>query len=227
VHGTQNGRTHAFADHVRALQARHPGFWTHVVYSQPAASDRLGSSHDGEGFVSVDVLKQVLPFGQHDFYLCGPPPFMRSLHDGLLGLGVPKEQIRFESFGPASVPKAEPKPAARPDGPAQPAAAPAPRILSDPLAAGTVRVRFARSGLEDDWTPSRGTLLEMAESLGIAPPFACRSGICGTCTTRLSSGGVHYVEEPIAARQPGEVLLCCSTPRDGDDGGEPGIVLEL
>jgi uncharacterized protein len=38
-----------------------------------------------------------------------------------------------------------------------------------------------------------GRLLELAESIGLAPHFGCRSGICGTCTTRILSGAVEYI----------------------------------
>ena len=89
----------------------------------------------------------------------------------------------------------------------------------DASLAGPVQVRFAKSGVEAEWTRDKGTLLEFAEGLGLAPAFACRSGICGTCTTHITAGGVHYVEEPIAPRASGDVLLCCSIPRAG--AGQP------
>lgn len=173
------------------------------------------------------MLKQVLPFGQHDFYLCGPPPFMKSLHDGLVALGVPKDRIRYESFGAATVPKAAaaPAPAAKANGHDAPvvekpaAPAPAAPAAAELPPAGPVQVSFAKSGVDAEWTRDKGTLLEFAEGLGLAPAFACRSGICGTCTTRITAGGVHYIEEPIAPRGSGEVLLCCSIPRAG--AGQP------
>jgi ferredoxin len=65
-------------------------------------------------------------------------------------------------------------------------------------------------------------LLEFAEAIGVAPKFGCRSGICGTCTTRILSGAVDYIEDPVAPRGPGEILLCCSVPRSGVD-----VVLDL
>jgi ferredoxin len=86
----------------------------------------------------------------------------------------------------------------------------------------TVPVHFARSAVDAEWSRDKGTLLELAEALGLAPAFACRSGICGTCTTRITGGAVQYVEEPVAPRGSGEVLLCCSIP-----SGAPGIALDL
>ena len=205
VHGAQDGRVHAFGDHVRSLASRHPAFKLHVSYSRPATSDRLGQNHDAKGQVSIETLRQVLPFGDYDFYLCGPAAFMRALYDGLTAIGVAPERIAYESFGPATVLKAE-----------------APAAHAAPAEAGNTPVRFVRSGTDAEWSRDRGTLLEFAESLGIAPNFGCRSGICGTCSTRLLGGAVDYVEEPVAPRGSGEVLICCSVPRRGAE-----IVLDL
>jgi ferredoxin-NADP reductase/phenylpropionate dioxygenase-like ring-hydroxylating dioxygenase large terminal subunit len=216
VHGAHNGRVHAFGAHVRELAAAHPAMRVHIRYSRPGADDRLGLTHDGEGQVTIEVLKQLLPFDDYDFYLCGPPPFMQSLYDGLGGLGVRRERIHYESFGSGTALKPE----AIPEAP--------PRAAS--LGDGAVPVRFARSAVTAEWTRDKGTLLELAEMIGLAPVFGCRSGICGTCVTRITSGGVDYVEEPLAPRGEGQVLLCCSVPAGGtapSGGANPGVVLDL
>jgi ferredoxin-NADP reductase/phenylpropionate dioxygenase-like ring-hydroxylating dioxygenase large terminal subunit/ferredoxin len=233
IHGTNHGGSHAFAKLIDNLKSQHPGLKSHICYSEPRDIDKLGKTHDTVGHVTMDVLKQVLPFGQHDFYLCGPPPFMKTLHDGLLAVGVPKDQIHYESFGAATVPKTQAAAAAaKANGhDVAPAAPPAvekpvaPAALESSLV-GPVQVRFAKSGVEGKWTREKGTLLEFAEGLGLAPAFACRSGICGTCTTRITAGGVHYVEEPIASRGAGDVLLCCSIPRAGTGEDEEAVVLD-
>src|ERR1700733_290735 len=104
------------------------------------------------------------------------------------------------------------KPEARLDAPIRP--------MSVNAAAATVR--FVRSDTGAAWSRNRGTLLELAGATGLAPTFGCRSGICGTCTTRILSGAVEYIEEPVAPRGQGEVLLCCSVPR-----GDADVVLDL
>jgi ferredoxin-NADP reductase/phenylpropionate dioxygenase-like ring-hydroxylating dioxygenase large terminal subunit/ferredoxin len=206
IHGTRNGRVHAFRDHVRALAAAHPQFKMHVSYSHAGDGDAAGASHDADGTVSLDTLKQVLPFGDHDFYLCGPTGFMRSLYEGLTGMGIATNRIFYESFGPATVLKRE---------------APAPTQAA-PVEAAPAPVRFVRSDIGSEWSRERGTLLEFAESLGIAPQFSCRSGICGTCATPILGGAVDYLEEPVAPREASEVLLCCSVPRPGAE-----VVLDI
>lgn len=216
VHGTNNGRVHAFARHVRDLAAQHPAMKVHIRYSQPGNDDRLGVTHDGEGHVTIDVLKQLLPLNDYDFYLCGPPPFMQSLYDGLTGIGVRRDRIHYKSFGSGT--------ALRPEAKAE-----APARVRQP-GDGAVPVRFAKSAVTAEWSRDKGTLLEFAESIGLAPVFGCRSGICGTCATRIASGAVDYIEEPLAPRGDGQVLLCCSVPAGeaATQGGvNPGIVLDL
>lgn len=208
IHCAQSGKVHAFSQHVRELAAGHPAFKLHVCYSKPGADDVSGTSHHSKGYVDIDLIKRVLPFGDYEFYLCGPRAFMKSLYDGLTGMGVQVERIFYESFGPATVLKPE----ARRDAPA------GAMTVSD----GSIPVRFIRSDAGAAWSRDRGTLLELAEAIGLAPNFGCRSGICGTCTTRIVSGAVDYIEEPVAPRAQGEVLLCCSVPRAGTD-----VVLDL
>ena len=73
-------------------------------------------------------------------------------------------------------------------------------------------VTFARSDLSAPFDPRAQTLLEFAEDLGVAPPSSCRSGLCGTCTTRKLAGEIEYVQEPAVTVAPDEVLLCCALP---------------
>jgi hypothetical protein len=216
IHGTMNGRTLAFGRHLRTLARVHESLTLHIRFSQPSADDRLGESHDSVGRVDLALLKSVLPFDDYDFYLCGPVAFMQSLYDGLTSLGVREERIHYELFGPATVLKHDQQSA---------------RVTSGQIAAGPVRVRFAASQVEAEWSPEKGTLLDLAEAAGLAPDFGCRSGICGTCAIRITCGAVDYVETPVGPRGEGEVLICCATPRSttGPEtcGDRHGVILDL
>jgi ferredoxin-NADP reductase/phenylpropionate dioxygenase-like ring-hydroxylating dioxygenase large terminal subunit len=217
IHGTHNGEVHAFGNHIKELASQHPAMKVHYRYSKPTDQDKLGVTHDANGQVTIDVLRSLLAFDDYDFYLCGPPPFMASLYTGLIGIGVKPERIHYESFGPGTVLKPEITPhVTQPGGSA---------------AGGVARVRFARSGQDAVWEPGKGTLLELAEAAGLAPAFGCRSGICGTCKTKVRDGAVDYLEEPLADRGSDEVLLCCSTPRQArghqQDSHEPDLTLDL
>ncbi|MEO1169427.1 MAG: pyridoxamine 5'-phosphate oxidase family protein [Pseudomonadota bacterium] len=217
LHGTQNGRSHAFAEHVRTLAAEQEGFVAHICYSRPGEDDELGITHDFEGRIDIELLKNTLPFDDYDFYLCGPEGFMRSLFEGLTGLGVRPERIHYESFGPATIFG----PSGKPGG----------QVHQTTPQSEPVPVRFSRSDVEIMWTADKGTLLELAEAAGIDAPFSCRSGVCGTCATRLQCGTVDYIEDPANLHADDEVLICCSTPRAaiGNEtcGGKTGLELEL
>jgi ferredoxin len=144
----------------------------------------------------------VLPFDDYEFYLCGPPPFMKSLYCGLLSLGVSESRIHYEFFGPASVLTEE----AAPCGPA------VARTGEEELA-GEIQVDFARSGVTATWDPACETILDLAEQHGLSPDYSCRSGICHTCICKLVEGEIEYLEEPLDPPDPGHVLICCSKPK--------------
>jgi ferredoxin len=89
-----------------------------------------------------------------------------------------------------------------------------------------VPVLFAQSAKEARWTPKNGSLLDLAESRGLNPEFSCRGGSCGTCSTRLVSGQVHYPIPPAELPPSGEVLICCAIPAHASEGSS-SLVLDL
>ena len=217
IHGARNGREHAFGGDIHELAAKYESLAAYVCYSRPDEDDRLGERYDSEGRIDVELLKRILPFDDYDFYLCGPAPFMQALYDGLIGVGVRENRIHYESFGPATVLKHN--------------AAPGPRPAHGETAEGPVKVGFAGSGIDATWMPENGTLLELAEAEGLNPAFSCRTGICGTCATRIKCGSVDYLDAPTAPHDEDEVLICCATPRSASGestcGEDRGVVLEL
>jgi len=76
----------------------------------------------------------------------------------------------------------------------------------------SIPVTFARSGKTISWTPASGSLLELAESADLTPPFSCRSGSCGTCRSRILSGSVDYDRPTIAEHDDEHALICCARP---------------
>jgi ferredoxin-NADP reductase/phenylpropionate dioxygenase-like ring-hydroxylating dioxygenase large terminal subunit len=210
IHGTRNSEVQAFGKYLKELSAAHPALSMHVCYSALGPGDKIGVTHDSDGRVGVPLLQQLCTPGDCDFYLCGPSEFLNGLYSGLTRMGVLPERIHYESFGAGTVLKPE-----------------SPRKPSTNGAADPVRVKFAISGVEATWSAAGGTLLELAEEVGIAPAFGCRSAICGTCKTRMIAGAVDYLDEPLADRGQGEILLCCSVPRKAGNGDGPDVVLDL
>jgi ferredoxin-NADP reductase/predicted pyridoxine 5'-phosphate oxidase superfamily flavin-nucleotide-binding protein len=191
-------QTRAFGAELRQLEARAEGaVKVHLVLSS-------GGPGAIRGPLTLDTLKSLLPFDDHEFFLCGPANFMQSIYDGLRDLGVRDVRIQAESFGPSSLERRSDTAAAA--------------ALPPPPPASEATVLFSRSGEAAVWTPERGTLLEFAESNGLSPAFSCRAGNCGSCATRMTAGRVTYVQPTAWRPAEGEVLLCCARP--ARDGGE-------
>lgn len=203
IHACDNGEVHALRDEVEALAASRPGMTVHFCYRFPTDADKAGGRHHSEGVITRDLLQRLLPLDDYDFYLCGPSPFMQAVHGLLRGLGVPKQRIAYEFFGPATLLE----PAAEKSVP------PPKQALPTDAAEGATIVEFRKSGVTAAWDASAESLLAFAEDQGLAPEFSCRAGICGTCKSHLVAGEVAYFEEPLDELASGEVLLCCSRPK--------------
>ena len=53
------------------------------------------------------------------------------------------------------------------------------------------------------------TLLESIEQQNIDVHFHCREGFCGACRSKLISGEVEYLTDPLAFIDDDEILPCC------------------
>ena len=203
LHACENGKVHALRREVEGLIGKRAGLSAHYCYRTPSAEDRAANRFHSEGFVTRQVMQSLLCLDDYEVYLCGPPPFMQAMYQTLRGLGVAKNRIAYEFFGPATVLGTEDKPKqVAPAG----GAAPAP-------AAGAITVEFRKSGITAAWNDAAQSLLSFAEDHGLKPDFSCRAGICGTCTSKIVSGDVTYFEDPLEELAPGELLLCCSRPK--------------
>ncbi|MEE9238132.1 MAG: iron-sulfur cluster-binding domain-containing protein, partial [Thermodesulfobacteriota bacterium] len=155
----------------------------------------------------VELLKNILPGNEAEFYLCGPPPFMKSLFNGLVEWEVPEHRINYEFFGPASLIKDR----AKVSTPKRAAVA----MDSSTMDSSTeVEVEFSSSGIKTNWNPSFESILDLAEANGLSPDYSCRSGVCHTCMCRLEEGDVEYVEEPLDPPDEGCVLICVAKPKN-------------
>lgn len=207
IHGAISSREHAFRDYVLQLANEWQCLKKHFAYTAPDPDDRLGRDYDSEGYITIDLLKSLLPLNDYEFYCCGPPAFMRNIYSGLKDLNVADERIHYEFFGPGTILLDSRPP-------------PDTLIRQD---AKPVVVRFARSDVEARWDANSGTLLDLAEAQGLSPLYSCRSGICATCTVKVIEGEVDYVNTPIDEPKRGTALICSAYP--ASRGGE--LVLDL
>jgi len=102
-HAAENGEVHAFSDEVKTLAAGLPHFTAHTWYRLPTDDDRAAARFDSEGLMALSQHKDHFHAPEMQFYVCGPVAFMQYAAAQLVELGVNKENIHYECFGPHKV----------------------------------------------------------------------------------------------------------------------------
>ena len=203
IYGARSGVDHPFAQEARDLLAKLPHARSHVAYSRPEATDRLGIDFDAAGRLTVAVLENLGVPREADFYVCGPARLPGGIHRRTQRLGRgrqlrPHGDFRFRQLHHAGCERS-----------------------AAPAAARTCRIARPRSkdlvcahGLTVSWEPKFQSLLELAEACDVPVRFSCRSGVCHMCECGLISGSVKYDPEPLEPPAVGNLLICCSRPQE-------------
>lgn len=203
IHSARDGAHHAFAEEALQLLKQIKGAHGCVIFSRPAPHDARGTDFDDEGHVSLELLRRLGVPADADFFLCGPVGYLKDLQTllGSAGLGVRRDRVHFELFGPEEglTPGVVP---GRQEAPHLPAGAPG---------TGPV-VNFTRSHLSVRWDERYGSLLALAEACSVPVRWSCRSGVCHNCESGLIDGAVRYAPEPLDSPPQGQILICCAQP---------------
>jgi MOSC domain-containing protein YiiM/ferredoxin-NADP reductase/ferredoxin len=202
LHAARDRQHHPFAVEVRRLMLALTHGCSHVCYSSPSSSDKMGEDFDAIGHLSRSVFNQVGVTPEADVYVCGPPRFMADMKEALTTLGVAPERIHVELFnGSESMTPG-----------IIGAATSAPHLPKDDANTGPL-VSFARSGIAAHWNASAyQSILELAEACDVPVRWSCRTGVCHNCESGLVSGAVVYEPEPLEMPADGNLLVCCSRP---------------
>jgi ferredoxin-NADP reductase/MOSC domain-containing protein YiiM len=203
IYEARNSLDHPFAREAGDLLAKLPNARSHVQYSQPDATDRMGVDYDAAGRLTVTVLQRLGVPRKCEFYLCGPAAFLDDITAGLSRWGVVHDRIHTEIFGSGKsmTPGVKAVPRRLPHAPAgSPGNGPS--------------ISFARAGLTVSWDPKFQSLLELAEACDVPVRWACRAGVCHNCECGLVSGSVKYDPEPLESPAAGNLLICCSRPKE-------------
>jgi len=181
----------AFREELAVIAARHSHVRVVLAASRGAASSDVYPGRIDEALLRATVAD--LPHAVA--LMCGPQQMIDGIRGTLITLGMPADQVRSELFeavvaatGGADGVKAETR--------------------TDSV---THEVRWTRSNAVLQ-APAGQSLLEAAESGGVALDSICRAGVCGTCRTRVIEGDVHCDSTLIddSDRQEGFVLACVS-----------------
>ncbi|WP_240535261.1 2Fe-2S iron-sulfur cluster-binding protein [Bradyrhizobium sp. YR681] len=211
VYGAQTTEQFIFRDELEYLQRRMNNLHVAATMMRAAGTSWMGS----EGQITAEFLAHAVPdLAGRRVHLCGPPGMMDALRKTLIGLGVPNEQIKAEAFGPA-------RGAVPPPGQvaveAQVQGAESSNRAAATVGPATATVRFARSGKAVALPPDK-SVLEVAESAGVAIDYSCRAGVCGVCKTHLLQGNVTMeVQDALTADDKANgLILACQAKSVGD-----------
>ena len=199
VHSARTPGDIIFRDEVQRLARRHSQL--KVLNIVEGVGDER--AWDGPvGRLDLAVLQaHVADWRSREVFVCGPGPYMQTVHDMLMGQGFDMSRYHCESFSLGVV--------EAPD--AGNAAAPPP-IAGAELTGYSVR--FNKSGAV--FSARLGeTVLGAARRSGVAIASSCSQGICGTCKAQLLEGTVDMRHGGgIRQREidKGLRLMCCSTP---------------
>lgn len=131
-----------------------------------------------------------------DCYLCGPEGFMAVVRQAWPGPG----RLFVEDFDMAA-----------------PAAPATPAIDTATEVSGTVTIHLGRKQASVPRVAGE-TLLQSARRAGLAPPFSCEAGNCGTCIAHISEGSATMIantaldDDEVAD---GYILTCQGVPEGG------------
>ncbi len=192
--GVRNRAEHIMKEHLEMVARENENVSLNVFYSSPAETDVLNDDYQVQGRVTVENLKAILPSNNFDFYICAPPPMVKDLRKDLNGWGVPKKNIHFEAFGPATVKGC--------------------KVETSKESVAKINIQFQKSGKTLVWDSKAASLLDFAEANQIPIDSGCRAGNCGTCLTAIKNGAVELVGEPGSEPEAGSCLACISIPKD-------------
>ena len=173
-----------------------------------------------KGVVDKDLLQRLLSLDDYEFFLCGPPGFMSAMYKLIRNLGVAKERIKYEFFGPATVLEKEFNTNEHSDSATLSSTRTEEQDETSVTSDQVIQIHFKNSDLIVEWDDQCESILEFAEANGLTPDFSCRAGICSTCHCRMPEGDVEYVEDPLEMPDEGYVLPCVSKPKSS-------IVIEI
>ncbi len=186
----------AMARHLKSTGGRFKLYYltrsreTTAFHAELTASQFRGNvtiHHDGGDPANALDLWPVLEKPRGHVYCCGPRGLMEAVRD-MTGHWS-SAAVHFEAFQEPEKRKADDKP---------------------------FKVTLKSTGAVID-VPAGTSILEALRGAGLAVPFSCESGTCGSCKTRLVSGDVDHRDLVLSEQErPGHIMVCVSRARAGD-----------
>jgi ferredoxin-NADP reductase len=201
-----------FKNELNWISSRHSGIRVGIT-----CTSRVTGADAWTGFTGrcdERMLKLFAPdILERHIFMCGPQPFMEAVKQTLKAMDFPLANLHTESFGEGRVAggeKVDARDAVKPSAAAAPSAD---RTPAEAPKTAAFQVNFTRSG-KTVTTTGDASLLELAEANGIEIDYACRSGVCGTCKTKLNRGKVDMTENELSEEEKadGFIYPCVAHP---------------
>ncbi len=178
IYSVRNEADIAFRDELGGIARRHPQ--VRVIMAVTRGSE---NPEFFPGRIDESLLRSVVAAPLESLYfVCGPKSMIDAMRQALSRVGVAEARVHAEAFEAAvawaSTAAASSGSAARR------------QACERPARGESFRMQLARSARGVVVAPGQ-TLLEAAELAGANIEFSCRSGVCGTCRTRLVRGEVE------------------------------------
>ena len=185
-----------FLEDIEAIAQTYPQLRVTFLFSNPAF--RLKERGRLSNLYTQDLVNLYLRYKKEDavFLICGPFTYMRMLGITLVVMHFPRESIRRENFLPEVMRSGYVSQPGFPD-----------RDVSIEIH-GRKHVVTVKSG-ED--------ILTAALDDGLALPYSCRGGVCGTCAAICKAGKVHMSINEVLTDEDirkGWILTCTGYPAE-------------
>jgi ring-1,2-phenylacetyl-CoA epoxidase subunit PaaE len=197
VYANRSAENTIFYEGLRRLAAGFAGRF-HIDWLFSSSSDlaRARLSKWLLGILLREHTLEALP--ETLFYCCGPFDFMRMAGIQLAEEGVGPQQIRKENFSTFKT---------------------AVKALPPDTEKHTVQIRRSDGASFTIETQYPQTILQAAKKAGIALPYSCEAGRCGSCTATCTAGKVWMSYNEVLLNEEtgrGRVLTCTGYPIGGD-----------
>ncbi|MEZ5153450.1 2Fe-2S iron-sulfur cluster-binding protein [Rhodococcus zopfii] len=167
VYANRDEASVIFAEELRALADKYPTRLTVVHWLESV-----------QGLPTADQLAALAtPYTGYEAFMCGPGPFMDTVHAALHAAGMDRTRVHAEVFNSLA---------------GDPFADAAPVEISDEEAADAATVEVELDGETHTlaW-PRKQTLVDLMLTKGLDVPYSCQEGECGSCACTVLEGEVE------------------------------------